>query len=273
VRRSLPALLVSAASALTAFVVWVVATRTGRGVWLDEQVLAGFEGLGRPRLDHLAERAAAIVDPAGFAFLATLVVGAALVRGRLRLASVVVAVLAAANLTTQALKALLPSSTPEWGVGAWPSGHATAVMALVLCAVLVAPPRVRPFVAAAGGLVATAVAYSLLILSHHLPGDVVGGYLVAVAWTALGVAALNAADRRWAAGHPRAAVLGARAALLAPAAGAAVAVVAAGVLAATRLDAAMAYADRHTVFVAGAVALGAAALAGAAVTAAAVRGS
>ena len=42
---------------------------------------------------------------------------------------------------------------------------------------------------------------------------------------------------------------------------------------ATRLDAALEYADDHTVFVAGALALGAAAMAAAAATAAAVRGA
>ena len=43
-------------------------------------------------------------------------------------------------------------------------------------------------------------------------------------------------------------------------------------MAATRFEAALEYADDHTVFVAGALALGAAAMAAAAATAAAVRG-
>ena len=82
----------------------------------------------------------------------------------------------------------------------WPSGHATAAMALVLCAVLVAPSRLRPTVAALGGVFAVAVGCSLLILAWHMPSDVLGGYLLASLWMALAVAGLRAADRR--AGDP-----------------------------------------------------------------------
>jgi PAP2 superfamily len=79
----------------------------------------------------------------------------------------------------------------------FPSGHATASMALALCALLVSAPRFRPFVAALGALFAVAVSYSFLSLGWHYPSDVLGGYLVAGAWTALAVAALSAADARW----------------------------------------------------------------------------
>jgi len=41
-----------------------------------------------------------------------------------------------------------------------------------------------------------------LILAWHMPSDVLGGYLVAALWTALAVAALRAADRRWPARVP-----------------------------------------------------------------------
>ena len=44
---------------------------------------------------------------------------------------------------------------------------------------------------------AVAVGCALLILAWHMPSDVLGGYLVAALWTALAVAALRAADRRW----------------------------------------------------------------------------
>jgi membrane-associated phospholipid phosphatase len=35
------------------------------------------------------------------------------------------------------------------------------------------------------------------MLAWHMPSDVLGGYLVATFWTALAVAAVRAADRRW----------------------------------------------------------------------------
>ena len=78
----------------------------------------------------------------------------------------------------------------------WPSGHSTAAAALVLCAVLVSPARLRPLVAALGGMFALAVGCSLLILAWHMPSDVLGGYLLAALWVALAVAGLRVRARR-----------------------------------------------------------------------------
>jgi membrane-associated phospholipid phosphatase len=66
-------------------------------------------------------------------------------------------------------------------------------MTLALCAVMVAPRRLRPLVATAGGLFALAVAYAVLVFVHHFPSDVVGGFFVAAIFTLLAVALL----RRW----------------------------------------------------------------------------
>src|SRR5439155_1635421 len=67
---------------------------------------------------------------------------------------------------------------------------------LALCAVLVAPRRLRPAAAVLGALLAVAVAYAILILAWHFPSDVLGGFLVATMWVLLLVAALLAAERR-----------------------------------------------------------------------------
>ena len=268
-RRSVPPLLVATMCAVAGLVVWAIATRTGWGLSLDERTLAGFAGLERPSVERAAEAVAGIVDPVGFAILALGIVGVALARRRARLAAVVGVVLLAANVTTQALKHVLPiglAGDVGPGPGTWPSGHTTAIMVLALCAVLVAPPRRRPLVAAAGGLLATAVVYSLLILERHYPSDIVGGYLVAAFWTALGVAALNAT--RSPAAHARAAAVRLRAVIGIPVLGAVLGAVVAGAVALTRPGAALAYADEHTLWVAAALALAAAALAVAAATAA-----
>ena len=100
-----------------------------------------------------------------------------------------------ANETTQLLKPLISSprliTEPTAVVtGALPSGHATAAMSLALCAVIAAPARVRPVVAATMGAFAIAVCYSILELGWHYPSDVLGGLLVATAWTLVGMAAL-----------------------------------------------------------------------------------
>ena len=63
-------------------------------------------------------------------------------------------------------------------------------MALALCAVMVAPTRLRPAVGAVMAAFAVAVCYSFLELGWHYPSDVLGGFEVATMWTLLGAAAL-----------------------------------------------------------------------------------
>jgi PAP2 superfamily len=128
-----------------------------------------------------------------------------LLQGRVRVAvAALVVLLGAAISTDYVLKPLLAEhrydailTFRQVADASFPSGHATASMALALCAILVAAPRFRPYVAALGALFAIAVSYAFLTLGWHYPSDVLGGYLVAGAWTGLAVAALRAADARW----------------------------------------------------------------------------
>jgi membrane-associated phospholipid phosphatase len=115
------------------------------------------------------------------------------------MAAIVPAVLLGANACTQALKpALADLRIIDVGAvsriypGSWPSGHATASMSLALCLVLVVGPRLRPLAALLGAGYAIGVGYALVALGWHLPSDVLGGYLVAAAFTLLGCAALAA---------------------------------------------------------------------------------
>jgi membrane-associated phospholipid phosphatase len=143
------------------------------------------------------------LDPALFIIWGLMLVGVALSRNRPRVALAVVAVLSLAPLTSETLKPLLAhphlqiAGTTYISAASWPSGHSTAALALVLCAVLVAPVHLRPLVAGVGMAFAAAVGCSLLILAWHMPSDVFGGYLVAALWMSLAVAGLRAADRRW----------------------------------------------------------------------------
>jgi membrane-associated phospholipid phosphatase len=152
-------------------------------------------------VDTVANLLLALLDPALFTLWAVLLVAFALTRGHPRVALAVACVMGLAPLTAETLKPLLAHSHAQVGYSyidpaSWPSGHATAAVALVLCAVLVAPMWLRPAVAALGGAFAVAVGCSLLILAWHMPSDVLGGYLVASLWMALAVAGLRAADRR-----------------------------------------------------------------------------
>ena len=167
----------------------------------DAATLQGFVDLNRPRITTLLSHVAHLADPAPYGLIGLALVIIALLRRRARVAVAIVVVLMAAAVTTESLKPLLSHPRPqEWlgkgqiAAASWPSGHATAAMALALCGVLAVPARWRPAAATAGGLFALAVAYSILVLGWHFPSDVIGGYLVAGLWTSLAAAAILRLD-------------------------------------------------------------------------------
>jgi membrane-associated phospholipid phosphatase len=181
--------------------IWLVAELVPAVHLKDAVALYEFTSLSRPRLDSLASFMLHLLDPPVFILWGIALVAIAIARERARLAAVVVVVLAFAPLSADRLKPLLAHSHDQIGyvhIGAasWPSGHSTAAAALALCAVLVSPARFRPVVAALGVLFVLAIGFSLLMLGWHMPSDVLGGYLVAGLWAALGVAALRAYERR-----------------------------------------------------------------------------
>ena len=250
---------------------WYLAFHVGAFERADQSIFGGFYDLhGRRRISTVAQFVARLCDPNPYVYLAAVPVLAALVRGRPRVLLGVGTILLGANVTTQLLKpalahprahSLLPGAVVS--PASWPSGHATAAMALALCCVLAAPSRLRPAVAALGAAFAVAVSYSFLALGWHYPSDVFGGFLVAGTWTMLVVAAISAADARWPRGArsgppARVSVRDALAPQLALVAGtAAVAVF----IALARPHSVVAYARTHEVFVLGAAAIGVLALA------------
>ncbi len=164
----------------------------------DAVLLNDFTKLSRPGVDALANGLLHLLDPLLYTVWALLLVAVALLRRRPRVALAVAVVLPAAPGAAELLKPLLahPHDSVGWqwvGPASWPSGHATAAMTLVLCALLVAPHRLRPLVAALGCAFAVAVGCSLLILAWHMPSDVLGGYLLAALCVSLAVAALGRA--------------------------------------------------------------------------------
>jgi membrane-associated phospholipid phosphatase len=233
------------------------------GRWADGWAVEGFLNLQRPWLNDVAEPVARLADPGPFAIWTALLAAIALWRRRPRHALAVLLLLGGANLVTQALKVVLVHPRPheflhhaQLGAEAFPSGHATASMALAFAAVLVAPHTWRPIVAALGALFALAVSESIMLLAWHFPSDVAGGFLVATSCALVTLAGLRAAEQRWpertgreAAKRALADVDGRRIAVAATclvAAGAAAMAVAAG-------DRTLHYADRHTTAVAAAL--------------------
>jgi membrane-associated phospholipid phosphatase len=272
-RRPSALLLASLGCAIAAAVVWALCFHVPVFSRADSAVVDGFHGLERSSTAGPANRIAGLMDPWPFLLFVVLLIVAAVVRGGARLALAVAAILVCANVTTQALKPLLEG----WGEshalserplppGSWPSGHTTAAMSLALCLVLVVPARRRPVVGALGGLFVVAVVFAILVLNHHYPSDVIGGFLVAGAWGLAAIAALGPA--RATATAPQHGV-----ALVWPVAAAAAALAALGAGAVlARPEAAIAYAQAHSAFVVGAAAIAAAGLAVAAGVAALARG-
>jgi membrane-associated phospholipid phosphatase len=246
----------AAACALSALVVWLTAYHLAPFEAIDQRTFDGFLGLSRPATTEWAWHLSRLADPGPFALFAAALVLGALARRAPRNAIAVAVILLGSNVTTQLLKPALalPPVVPGTDTASWPSGHATAAMALVLCLQLVVPARLRPAAAALGGLLALGVVYSVLILGHHEPSDIVGGFLVAGTWTGLVVAALRttAPDRDPA---PRTS-----ATLIAVAAAGAAVMAMLCALAVTHWDGALGYAAAHTTFMAGAAVIAAGAM-------------
>jgi membrane-associated phospholipid phosphatase len=237
---------------------WATAALTAPGHWFDDAVLAGFVALQHGPLTHPADVVATTADPGPFLLLTVLLVAIAVRSGRLRQAALIPVILVGASATTQLLKPALAHERytailghSQIGAASWPSGHSTAAMALALCAVLAVRARWRPVAAAVGGAYAVAVGFAVVLLGWHYPSDVLGGYLMAGTWTALGLAVLRAAHARWPARTGREAAVRLRAALAPTALLAASGVLVATAAALARPAAAATFADEHTAALAG----------------------
>jgi membrane-associated phospholipid phosphatase len=262
-RRPGPPLLLATLTAIALAITGVLAQLVGLTRAGDARTLNGFVDLNAPHLTPALNTIAHLADPLPYALTGLALAAIALVRGRARVAVAIPLIFVATGATTESLKHLL--ATPrfdEWlghaqiGAASWPSGHSTAAMTMALCAVIAAPPRLRPTVAAVGGAFAVAVAYAILTLGWHFPSDVFGGYLVAATYVLLAVSAIAFSERRWP--SRRGAEAGSRPADVVPALGVALAGVGgvAGV-ALARPHALIDYASAHTTFVAGALAIAA----------------
>jgi membrane-associated phospholipid phosphatase len=249
-----PPLLAALAGLLALAVTGVLALYVPGVRLRDAATLDGFVALDRPRTEPVASGIAHLADPVPFALIGLALVAVALARGRSAVALAIPVVLVGSGATTQLLKLLIAEPRFAESLGSnqlspasWPSGHATAAMALSLCAVLASPPRLRPLAALAGGAFSIAVSYSILVLAWHFPSDVMGGFLVATIWALLAVAGLEVVEARGSVASPPLA----RIVVAGLAGGAAWA----GAAALARPDAAASFALAHPTFLPGAAAI------------------
>lgn len=173
---------------------------------LDLHGLEGFMSANHGPLDTLTWAATQPGDPRQVALAAVALSALAAIRGRPRVALLVLVFIAATSVSGQLLKEYLAHPRPQppganLGLGpeAFPSGHATAVMSLALAFVLAAPRRARPAAALLGSLLALATGASVVAGGGHYPSDVLGGYLLAAAWALALVAGFRVVEAR----HPQ----------------------------------------------------------------------
>src|ERR1700751_4050540 len=149
------ALRIAGLCALAMALVWAVAELVPSAQIRDAVLLHRFTLLDGPHLDTVARTLLNLLSPTLMVCWGLALVFVALARGRPREALVCAVVVGLAPLTADRLKPVLAHPHPSSGgahIGAasWPSGHSTAALALALCAVLVAPRRLRLPVALAG---------------------------------------------------------------------------------------------------------------------------
>jgi membrane-associated phospholipid phosphatase len=194
-------LLLGASSLVALLVVWAVAELVPAAHVRDATLLGHFLARDYGSFHSLADHLPRLLNPLLFTLWSVALVLIALARQRPRVALAVAAVLALAPLSAEILKPLLAHSHLAVGqtqvdAASFPSGHSTAAAIVAMSAVLVAPPRLRPAVAALGAAFALAIGAALLVRGAHMPSDVLGGYLLALLWAAVAVAGVRMSERR-----------------------------------------------------------------------------
>ncbi|MDQ2625258.1 MAG: phosphatase PAP2 family protein, partial [Actinomycetota bacterium] len=165
---------------------------------VDQAAMDGAQ-FGRTRLWQIAEPVLEIVSIPALGFVLVAAMTLAVLRRRWMLALQIAVLVVGANLSTQVLKYYV-FDRPDLDVtyalpNALPSGHTTAAASVAVAAVLVVPPRARPYVAVLGGAYAGLTGVSTLIGQWHRPSDVVAALFVVLAWCGIATA-MSALGRR-----------------------------------------------------------------------------
>jgi membrane-associated phospholipid phosphatase len=157
---------------------------------LDARAVAHLSADRFGRAGDLANPIADLGNPVPQLLLLLAGLAVALRCGRREAAIAGLVIVVGANLTTALLKQALaaPRFDPvlgwsQVGGNAFPSGHTTAAFAMAVAWTIFVPPRRRKPVVIAGFLLASLVAFAVVVLRFHFPSDVLGGVLVVSAWT------------------------------------------------------------------------------------------
>jgi hypothetical protein len=186
VRVEIRRLLTYAALALLAFfVIYALAVQTEWGQRVDQLAFTG----GSRVPDRAADAAGRLLSTVsvGGLIVGMLLLGAvAAARRRVGLILVPAAVISLTMISAEVLKHVLLErpellAVPLFTENTYPSGHTATAISVGLAAVLVAPPRLRAFVAVLAFLAAAGFGVFVVTAGWHLPSDPLGAYALALA--------------------------------------------------------------------------------------------
>lgn len=172
---------------------WVVYTTfvvSSQGQILDHAALASAQvrlrSLHEASVSLLADLPIVVASVAALGFLVL-----TLWRRRWAASLIVALTFAAANLTTQALKAILDrpelaNGVPYYTGNSLPSGHVTFATAAAAAVFLLVAPRWRSLVALIGAIFSATVGVATFLDGWHRPADIVAAYLIVGLWTLIG---------------------------------------------------------------------------------------
>jgi membrane-associated phospholipid phosphatase len=186
--------LIAIVCAILVVLVYEIFVGSFRGQVIDQSALEGAH-IGRPRVIGAALSVLGLLSAVGIVLTTIGVVAVAAARRRLDLAIGAAAIVVGANVTSQLVKYQV-FDRPQLGLDAGvhntlPSGHATIAASLAAAAVLVVPPRARPWTAALGAAAAALTGVSTLVAGWHRPSDVVAATFVVGAWSGLVASVLD----------------------------------------------------------------------------------
>ena len=166
---------------------------------MEKDILLAIHSYANPLLDTIVPVVTAAAKPV---FVAAFAVAIGLVyvyRRRWAWAALWLGGVAGAGAIAYALKHMLSRARPElWDrltveTGySLPSGHATASMAVALCAiVLLWHTKWRTLAVVLGSIYVVAIGLTRLYLGVHYPTDILAGWLLAAGWIAIVAAVIR----------------------------------------------------------------------------------
>ena len=175
-------------ASLGVFFLLVALTNVNRPWSFESSILLDLHAYATSSIDRLAVLISASVAVASIAVLAYLIY-----RRSWRMAIFLLASTAGVEVITLIAKVFFHHSRPQlWDVishqtsFAFPSGHATQSMALVLALMIIFSSRPHRFVQIlACALFIIAVALSRMYLGLHFPTDILAGWALATAWVCM----------------------------------------------------------------------------------------